>query len=109
MESWLQNPKFWSSEIPVLFFSDFRQNLRKTNFLRGILKNPSVESVAGEHTRLSPKDFPLSFARARFPPGISYFLADFMCRIRTRSPMFACGGLAVAWEWLARTLGVLGL
>ena len=23
--------------------------------------------------------------------------------------MVACGGVAVAWEWLERTLGVLGL
>ena len=57
----------------------------------------------------SPKDFPLSFTRARSPPGVTYFLADVICRFRTRSQMFAYGGLVVAWEWLERTLGVLGL
>ena len=42
-------------EVPELrnsSFSDFRQNRRKTNFLRWFLKNPSVESVTGEHTQL---------------------------------------------------------
>ena len=73
------------------------------------MKNPSVASVAGEHTQLSPKDFPLALTRARFLPGIVYFLADFMCRFRTRSRMFAFGWLAVAWEWLERTLAALGL
>ena len=29
-----------------------------------MLKNPFVESVADDHTQLSPKDFPLSFTRA---------------------------------------------
>ena len=79
------------------------------NCLRGFLKNPSVESVAGEHTQLSPKDFPLSSTRAHFLPGIAYFLADFRCRFRTRSRMFALGWLTVAWEWLEKTLGILGL
>ena len=82
---------------------------KKTNFLRGRLKNPSVESVAGEHTQLSPKDFLLSSTRVRFLPVIVYFLADFTCRFRTRSRMFALGWLTVVWEWLERTLGVLGL
>ena len=57
----------------------------------------------------SQKDHPLCFTRTCSLPGITYVLADFMCRFRTRSPMFACGGLAVAWEWLETTLGVLGL
>ena len=103
----LRRRKFWSSEIPV--FRYFWRNRRNTNFLRGTLKNPSVESVAGDHTQLSPKDFLLSFTRVRFLPGITYVLADVMCRFRTRSQMFACGGLAVAWEWIERTCGVLGL
>ena len=81
----------------------------ETSFLICCLKNPSVESVAGDHTQLSPKDFPLSFTRARVLPGITYVLADCMCRLRTRSPMFACGRLVVAWEWLERTLGIIGL
>ena len=57
----------------------------------------------------SPKGFPLSFTRARFLPGVTYFLADFKCRFRTGSRMFAFGWLALAWEWLETTLGVLGL
>ena len=68
-----------------------------------------MESVAGEHTQLSPKDFPLSLTRARFLLGIASVLADLLCRFRTRSRMFAFGWLAVAWEWPERTLGVLGL
>ena len=42
---------------------------------------------------------------------ITYCLADFMCRVRTRSRMFAFGWLAVAREWLETTVGntVLGL
>ena len=47
--------------------------------------------------------------KVRFLPGIAYFLADFKCRIRTRSRMFALGWLTIAWEWLERTLGALGL
>ena len=47
--------------------------------------------------------------RVRVLPGIKDFRADFMCRCRTRSRKFACGELAVAWEWLETTLGVLGL
>ena len=78
---------------------DVRQNRRKHIVLRGVLKNPSVESVSGEQTQLSPKDFLLSFTRACLLPGIIYFLADVMCRFRTRNQMFACGGLAVAWGW----------
>ena len=57
----------------------------------------------------SPKDFQLFFTRVRFLPGITYFLADSMCRFRTRSRMFAFGWLEVAWEWLERTLAALGL
>ena len=73
------------------------------------LNNPSVESVAGEQAQLSPKDSPLSFTRARFLPGIMSFLSDWMCRFRTRSQMFAQGGLVLTLEWLERTLGALGL
>ena len=58
--------------------------------------------------QLSPKDFLVSFARVRFLFGITYVVADVMCRFRTWSRMFAFGWLAVAWEWLERTLGVLG-
>ena len=66
-------------------------------------RNPSVESVSGEHTQLSTKDFLSSVTRVRFLPGIADFLADFMCRFRTRSRMFAFAWLAVAWEWLETT------
>ena len=37
------------------------------------------------------------------------FLADFMCRFRTGSRMFAVEWLAVAWKWLEKTLAALGL
>ena len=47
-------------------FSDFRQNRRKTNFLRAFLKNPSVESVAGEHTQLLTEGFPVIFHEGPF-------------------------------------------
>ena len=73
------------------------------------MQNPSVESVVDDHTQLSPNDFSLSFTRVRFLPGITYFLADFMCRFRTRGRMFAFKWLAVAWEWLETALRVLGL
>ena len=73
-----------------------------------VLKNPSIER-AGEHTQLFTEGFPTIFHEAPFLTGITYFLADSMCRSRTRSPMFACERLVVAWEWLERTLGVLGL
>ena len=99
--------EIWSSEIPN--FRICRQNRRKTNSPRGFLKNPSVEGVAGEHTQLSSKEFPLSSTRVGFLPGIAYFLVDFMCRFRTRSRMFAFGWLASTWEWLERTLDALGL
>ena len=82
---------------------------QKTNCLRGFLKNPSVESVAGKHTQLFTEGFPVIFHEGPFLPGIAYFLADFKCRVGTLSRMFALGWLTVAWEWLERTLGVLGL
>ena len=82
---------------------------KKTNFIRECLKNSLVESVVGEHTELSPKEFLSSFTRVHFLPIMTYYLADCMCRFRTQSRMFAFGWLAVAWEWLETTLGVLGL
>ena len=106
LPNWLRRRKFRSSEIPVFRIFDNRRN---TNFLRAFLKNPLVGSVAGDHTQLSPTDFLLSFTRARFLPGITTCLADVMCRFGTRSRMFAFAWLAVAWEWLEITLGVLGL
>ena len=57
----------------------------------------------------APKDFPSSSTMVRLLPGIAYLLADVRCRFQTRSRMFALGWLTVAWEWLERTLGVLGL
>ena len=47
-------------------FSDFRQNHRTTIFLRGFLKNPSVESVLGEHTQLFTEGFPVIFHEGPF-------------------------------------------
>ena len=75
------------------------------------MKNPSVESVAGDQTQFPPRDFPDFVTRARFLPGLTYVVVavDLMCRFRTRSRMFAFGSLAVAWEWLERTLAALGL
>ena len=58
-----------TEEVPELrnsSFSDFRQNRRKTNFLRRFLKNPSVESVAGEHTQLFTEGFPVIFHKGLF-------------------------------------------
>ena len=98
------NPELRNSKL-----SDFRQHRRNTNSLRGFLKNSSVASVAGEHPQLSPKDFQFSSTMDRFLPGITSFLAEFRCRFRTRSRMFALGWLTVAWEWLERALGVFGL
>ena len=74
-----------------------------------LLKNPFVESVAGDHTQLFTEGFPVIFHEGSFFPGIIYFLADFMFRFRTRSRMFAFVWLAVAREWLETTLDVLGL
>ena len=74
--------------------------------------NPSVESVVGEHTQPSTEGFPIFFHEgplSSWNPGITYDLADFKCRFRTRSRMFAFGWLALAWEWLETTLGVLWL
>ena len=81
------------SEAPKFHFLDFRQNRRKTNFLRGFVKNHSVESVAGEHTQLSPKDFPLSFTRARFLPGIAYFVLIFGADFELGAECLPLGGL----------------
>ena len=101
-------PREWVPELRNSNCSDVRQNYRKNTFSKRVLEESFCESVAGEHTQLSPKDFPLSFTRAHFLPGITYFLADFVCRFPTRSRMFALGWLTVAWECLERTLGVLG-
>ena len=101
-----------TEEVPELrnsSFLDFRQTRRKTNFLKCFLKNPVVESVPGEHTQLFTEGFPVIFHEGLFLPEKTHFLADFMCRFRTRSRMFAFGWLAVARECLERTLGGLGL
>ena len=82
-------------------------NHRTNKFLRVFVKNYSVELVRRHN--FSPTDCPLSFTRARFLSGILCFRAEFMCRFRTRSRMFAFGWFALAWEWLETTLGVLGL
>ena len=57
-------PTEWApmEEVPEVrnsSFSDVRQNRRKTNFLRGFLKNPFVESVPGEHMELFTEGFPV--------------------------------------------------
>ena len=54
-----QSPTEEFPELRNSSFSDFRQNRRKTNFPRGFLKNPSVESVPGEHTQLFTEGFPV--------------------------------------------------
>ena len=56
------------SELRNSSFSDFRQNHRKTNFLRGFLKNPLVESVPGEHTQLFTEGFLVIFHEGLFSP-----------------------------------------
>ena len=68
-----------------------------------------MESVAGDHTQLSTEGLPVIFHEGPFLPGITNSLADFMCRFRTRSRMFAFAWLAVAWELLEITFGALGL
>ena len=98
--------EFRSSEIP--FFRIF-DKIAETRFFKRVFK----ESLRRKCSRracptFAPKDFPLSFTRARFLPGITCFLADFKCRFRTRCRMFTFGWLAVAWECLERTLRVLG-
>ena len=76
------------------------------------MKNPLVESVSGDLTQLSPKDFPLSFARVPFLPGIAYSLADLCADFELGAECLSLGGLrwlALAQEWLESTLGDLGL
>ena len=102
-------PKEENLELRNSMFSDVRQKHTEHIFLRECLKNPSVESVSDDQTRLSPKDVLLPFTSVHVLPGCEYFLADCMCRFRTRSRMFAFGCLALAWEWLERTLGALKL
>ena len=53
-----------SSEIPK--FRIFDKIAEKNNFLRGFLKNPYVESVAGEHTQLFTEGFPVIFHEGPF-------------------------------------------
>ena len=60
----LRRRKFRSSEIPV--FRIFDKIAEKTNFLRGFLRNPSVESVPGEHTQLFTEGFPVLFHEGLF-------------------------------------------
>ena len=50
-----------SPELRNSKFSDVRQNHRKINFPIGFLKNPSLESAAGEHTQLFTEGFPVIF------------------------------------------------
>ena len=73
------------------------------------MKIPSVESVAGEHTQLFTEGFPVIFHEGPFSSWNRLFSSELVCRFRTRSQMFAFGWLAVAWEWLERTLAALGL
>ena len=53
-----------SSENPN--FRIFDKKCRKMNFLLGFLKNPSVESVAEEHTQLFTEGFPVIFHEGPF-------------------------------------------
>ena len=73
------------------------------------MRIPSLESVTGEQTKLSTEGFPVIFHEGPFSSWNYISLADFMYRLRARSPMFAFGWLAVAWEWFERTLAALGL
>ena len=95
----LRRREFRSSKMPVV-----RQHRRKNTFLRGFLKNPSVESVAGEHTQLSPKDFPLSFTRVPFflesPILLLILCADFELGAGCL-PLGGLRWLALACEWLS--------
>ena len=51
------------------------------------------------------------FHEGPFSSRIYMFLNNFMCRLQYRSQLLAYGALVVlvAWEWLERTVGVLGL
>ena len=68
---------------PELRNSMFRifDKIAGKRFLREFLKNPSVESVSGEHAQFSPKDFPSSSTRVRFfleyPVFLLIVCADF--------------------------------
>ena len=86
------------SGAPKIQNFGFSTKSQKMYFLRGFLKNPSVESVTGEHAQLFTEGFPVIFHEGPLSSWNRLFLADFMCRFRTRSPMFACEGLVVAWE-----------
>ena len=66
LPNWLRRRKSWSSEIPV--FRMFDKITENTNFLRGFLKNPLIESVAGEHTQLFTEGFPVIFHEGLFSP-----------------------------------------
>ena len=56
------------------FLLDVRQNRRSNIFLRGFLNNPSVESVAGEHTQLFTEGCPIIFHAGPFSSWIRLFL-----------------------------------
>ena len=47
-----------NSGAPKFQFFGCSPNRRKTNFPRGFLKNPLLESVAGDHTQLFTEGFP---------------------------------------------------
>ena len=50
------------------------------------------------------------FYEGPFLPGNASCLADFMCRFELGAQcLLVSEGLVVAWGWLERTLGVLGL
>ena len=92
----------------ILGFSTKLQ--KKTNFIRGFSKNPSVESVAGEQTQFFTEGFPVIFHEGPFPSWNRLFSCWFYLLVSNSEPNVcqwgACGGLGVAWKdsWCPRAL-----
>ena len=69
---------------------------KKTYFIRGFFEESFYRKCSWRAYATFTEGFPVIFHEGLFLPGITDFLADFMCRLRTRSRMFAFGWLAVA-------------
>ena len=70
--------------------------------------NPPAESVTYDHTQLFIEGFPVIFHKGPFSPS-NYILCCTFCADFELGAECLPLLLVVAWEWLATTLGVLGL
>ena len=72
------------------------------------LKNPSVESVVGEHAQVSTEGFSIIFHEGLVSSWNRIFLADLWADFELRAERLPLGGLRLPWSGLKGRLVSLG-